>query len=335
MVDGRSSQDASVSVVIPTYNSAAWLCEAIDSVLAQTAPPRQIIVIDDGSTDQTASVIERYAGRIEYVRQANQGVSAARNHGLRLAREEYVAFLDADDVWHPAKLQMQLETMHAVSDLVLLGTRSFDWPCDFMPRAVGCPLLNRVTWKQLVVKNRLVTSSVLARRDALKEAGFFDTALQGPEDRDMWLRLATLGGVANIEEPLTGYRDVQGSVSKQANRCHTSMRRIIAKLEETGQLRGKWLLKRKALSQIENSVACIWSGANEYSKALSLLVRSVVLYPFPYDRSEVDAVLERPRRFVVYAMRLLGLKRHPLSQTHSAVPAQNADSPRKADALYV
>lgn len=329
------SDQAPVSVVIPTYNSASWLCEAIDSVLAQSLPPAQIIVIDDGSTDQTETVVKRYAGQIEYVRQANQGVSAARNHALRLARQQFVAFLDADDVWHPSKLKMQVETMAAVSDLVLLGTRSFDWPAKSMPRANACPVLTRVSWKQLVVKNRLVTSSVLARRDALTQAGFFDTSLQGPEDRDMWLRLASLGGVANIEEPLTGYRDVQGSVSKQAQRCYTSMRRIIAKLDETGQLRGKWLLKRKALSQIENSVACIWSGANDYSKALSMLARSVLLYPLPYDRSEVDAALERPRRFAVYVLRLLGLKSHPSIQGHSAVPAQNENSPRKADALYV
>jgi hypothetical protein len=328
-------QLAPVSVIIPTYNSAAYLGEAIDSALAQALPPRQIIVVDDGSTDQTPQLIQRYASRVQYVRQTNQGVSAARNRGLELANQPLVAFLDADDVWHPLKLKVQIAAMNAIPSLVLLGTRSFDWPARSMPRSRGCPAVGHVSWRQLVVKNRLVTSSVVVRRDAIEKAGIFDTSLQGPEDRDMWLRLARLGGVANLDQPLTGYREVHGSVSKQAARCHTSMRRIIQKLDETGQLRGQWLLRRKALSQIDNSVACIWSSAGETRNALKLLVRSLLLYPLPYRGSEVDASFERSRRLAVYLLRLLHLKSCPTLSNSSAVPAQNALGRHSGEALYV
>src|SRR4051812_7491732 len=96
-----------VSVIIPTYNSGALLVQALDSVLAQTCVPEQIIVVDDGSQDDTAERMARYAGRVHYVSQRNQGVSAARNRGMQEAGEEWVAFLDADDVWHPRKIELQ------------------------------------------------------------------------------------------------------------------------------------------------------------------------------------------------------------------------------------
>src|SRR4051812_15034062 len=95
----------SISVVIPTYNCARWVTEAVDSVLAQVLPASQVIVVDDGSRDDTARRLEPYLSRaVEYVRQENQGVSVARNTGVARSGGEYVAFLDADDAWHPRKL---------------------------------------------------------------------------------------------------------------------------------------------------------------------------------------------------------------------------------------
>jgi hypothetical protein len=176
---------------------------------------------------------------------------------------------------------------------------------------------------------------VIARRDALQQAGSFDTTLQGPEDRDMWLRLARIGAVANLEVPLTGYREVPGSVSKQAKRCYDGMRRIIAKLDETGQLRGHRLLRRRALSQIENSVACIWSEAGEDAQALRNLVRSIRIYPWFHETSEVEVLFERPRRLAVYLLRLLRLRSGPKVVADSAVPAQNPLAQEGTGALYV
>ena len=119
---------ASVSVVIPTYNSGQYLPEALESVLAQTVPPLEIIVVDDGSTDDTADRLHPYLNLITYKFQTNSGVSAARNAGLQLAKGDYVAFLDADDVWHPRKLEFQMGILTSHPDLGLLGTGIVDWP---------------------------------------------------------------------------------------------------------------------------------------------------------------------------------------------------------------
>ena len=100
--------NVTVSVVVPAYNYARYLPKAIDSALGQTHPPLEVIVVDDGSTDDTPRVLAAYADRIRVIRQANQGAGAARNAGIAAARGEYVAFLDSDDLWHPRKLELQL-----------------------------------------------------------------------------------------------------------------------------------------------------------------------------------------------------------------------------------
>lgn len=101
----------SISVIVPVYNDAAYLAEALDSVLAQTVSATEILVVDDGSTDTSAAVACRYAPRVRYLAQAHAGAGAARNHGVRVAQSELLAFLDADDVWHPEKLALQTQAM--------------------------------------------------------------------------------------------------------------------------------------------------------------------------------------------------------------------------------
>src|SRR5262245_22134264 len=215
-----------VSVVIPTYNSGPLVVEAVRSVLAQSRPAAEIIVIDDGSTDDTRERLADFASQIRYIHQPNQGVAAARNHGVRAASCEWVAFLDADDVWHPRKLEYQLVALEARPDLVLLGTATLDWPvCSWPADALNGPRQPiQVEWKRLLVKNYFTTSSVMVRRSILEQAGPFDTTLQGPEDYDLWLRIAELGPVANLPLPLTGYRAVSGSLSRQAARMERDMR---------------------------------------------------------------------------------------------------------------
>src|SRR5437773_3781756 len=112
--------NVTVSVVIPTYNYARYLPEAIDSALAQTHAPLEVIVVDDGSTDDTPRVLAVYGDRIRVIRQANRGPGAARNTGIAAARGEYVGFLDADDVWLPRKLELQMARFEADQGLGLV-----------------------------------------------------------------------------------------------------------------------------------------------------------------------------------------------------------------------
>jgi glycosyltransferase involved in cell wall biosynthesis len=300
---------ASLSVIIPSYNSGPLVTQAVDSVLAQTVPASDVIVVDDGSADDTAARLLPYPAHVRYVRQENQGVSAARNHGLRLAQGELVAFLDADDVWHPRKVELQLEAFKRHPELDLIGTRTFEWPADQFPNLdISQPRLTAIDWEQLVVKNRLTTSSVVVRRRALDRAGLFDTDLQGPEDRDLWLRIARHSAMANLELKLTGYRNVEGSVSKQIERCRNGMLQILGKIDQQRGWNGRWLLRRKAYSYVNHSCAYLYGAAGRYPNALASSLSSILWYPLPYTCSEAMHSWERPRRMLVAFLRWLRLK---------------------------
>ena len=282
----------SVSVVIPSYNSARWVAEAVDSALGQSVPAAQIIVVDDGSTDDTRRVLEPYATRgMEYVYQPNAGVAVARNTGVARAAGELIAFLDADDVWHARKLEVQVRALVARPDWNMLGTGVFDWPGP-MPSIDGADApIHAVAWRGLAVKNYFTTSSVLARRSALAAAGDgpFDPDLRGPEDYDLWLRLAELGTVGNLTVPLTGYRTVAGSLGRQARTMEAGVGRILEKLTERGawSRRGGPLLRRKAHAFYRYWCAYMYREAGERGIALRRLIRSLAEYPFPFARTEV------------------------------------------------
>lgn len=283
----------SVSVVIPSYNSARWVAEAVESALAQTAPPAQVTVVDDGSTDDTRQVLEPCVARgVVYIYQPNAGVAVARNAGVARATGEYVAFLDADDVWHPRKLEIQVAALAARPDWTMLGTAVFDWPGQMPGLEVASPPgVQQIDWRSLAVKNYFTTSSVLARRSALAAAGEgpFDPALRGPEDYDLWLRLAELGTVGNLALPLTGYRTVAGSLGRQARAMEAGVGRILEKLSERGAWagRGSPLLRRKAHAFYRYWCAYMYREAGERGTALRRVLRSLLEYPLPFARTEV------------------------------------------------
>lgn len=322
------SQQAPVTVVIPTYNHASLVVEAVDSVLRQTVVPVEILVVDDGSKDDTRERLAPYQEHVRYFYQKNEGVSAARNLGVRAAQGEFVAFLDSDDVWHPRKLEMQMAVFERHPKLGLLGTGWFDWPGGSFPESANAPPkdVTFVSWPQLVVRNYLITSSVVVRRNVLAQAGEFDTAMQGPEDRDLWLRIAEIAGVANLEKALTGYRSVAGSVSKQAATCQAGMLRILRKLDERKIWQGRWLLRRKAYSYVNHSCAYLHGAAGHHGTAVLNSLRSLAWYPFPYRRSEVGTSCERMRRLLVNLLRMSRLK--PMETPLSTNPANHT-----ADAL--
>jgi len=298
-----------VSVVIPTYDSADLVVQAIDSVLAQTVPPAEIIVVDDGSRDDTCERLASYGNRILLVVQENQGVAAARNHGVKLATGKFIAFLDADDIWHPRKLELQLQQLTERPQIGLLGTRTFDWPAATVPAVLTGIRASvvEVPWQQLVVKNYFTTSSVIVRRSILGQVGEFDTTLQGPEDYDLWLRIAESSQAANLDLALTGYRSVAGSLSKQASAMETHLCRILRKLDERAVWAGRRLLRRKAHSYCGYSCAYLHGAAGSPGVALARLLGSFAWYPFPYRRAEVRMPLARLKLLGTLAVRMLRL----------------------------
>jgi glycosyltransferase involved in cell wall biosynthesis len=182
-----------VSVVIPTYNRARYIAETLESVLAQAYAPVEVVVVDDGSTDDTRAVVERYVPAVTYVWQENAERGAARNRGLALARGEFVAFLDSDDVWLPGKLEREVELLRRRPDvgLVYSDTEVIDADGE-LRRRVRHECHEGWVTEHLLRRNFISIGAHLVRADALRAAGGFreDRALAGSEDWEAWVRLS-------------------------------------------------------------------------------------------------------------------------------------------------
>ena len=199
-----------VSVIIPCYNAARFVREAVASVLSQTYRPLEIIVINDGSTDDTEAVLQPYFGQIRYYSQPNHGLSATRNRAISLARGELIAFLDADDVWLPEKLARQVQCLMQNPEIGLVHTNYMKLYDDTGERVArqSQDLPNGNCYARLALGNVVQVSSVVLRRECLEKVGTFDDKIprRTCEDYDLWLRMARHFDFAYIPEPLMLYR---------------------------------------------------------------------------------------------------------------------------------
>ena len=224
-----------VSVVLPAYNVAPWVGEAVESALAQDHSELELIVIDDGSTDGTWDVLRSWAGhpRVLLERQFNGGPSGSRNTALAKARGTYVAFLDADDRWKPNKVSRHVAVMEAEPDLDL----TFSWwqVIDDAGRDTGRrgrPAAGRYGFADLVRENITGTAStVIARRSAIEAAGGFDPTLRANVDLDLWLRIAARRprNLACIPELLVDYRQRPGQIVSDWARMERNWRTVLDK----------------------------------------------------------------------------------------------------------
>jgi glycosyltransferase involved in cell wall biosynthesis len=227
-----------ISVIIPTFNRAAWVREAVDSVLAQTFQDFELIVVDDGSTDATGEGLGPYGDRLRVIYQARQGVSAARNRGLEMAAGEWLAFLDSDDLWLPKKLETQVDFFSRNPRAEICQTEEI-WirhGCRVNPRKKHRKPSGDIFTPSLALC--LVSpSAVMLKRSLLQETGFFDTSLPACEDYDLWLRISCRKPIFLIEEPLVVKR---GGHPDQLSRCLTSLDRYriqaLEKLLDSGRL---------------------------------------------------------------------------------------------------
>ena len=259
MTTGRNQMDL-VSVIIPTFNRADFISDAISSALKQTYEHIELIVIDDGSTDDTEAVVSRFVNdkRLKYVRQENTGVSAARNLGLSLAKGKIIAFLDSDDIWEEDKLDIQMDTLNRLpevsgvfSDFSALypdGRRSQ----SFMKTYFGVfdaygltygniyrggffaskwPVRGEISiyWGQvydtMFFGNLILTSTAVFRREVFSEAGLFDTRYLSSEDYDLYLRITKKFPVSYVDSPLITYRlnDMQLSGPRFSTIAHANL----------------------------------------------------------------------------------------------------------------
>jgi len=192
-----------VSVIIPTYNRGWTIKRAVDSVLAQTFRDFELIVVDDGSEDDTAAILAGYGTDIRVIRQANAGVSAARNAGIHAAEGKFIAFLDSDDYWLPEKLHVQIAYFNAQPEVVICQTEEI-WIRNgkrVNPKKVHKKPSGRIFRASLALC--LVSpSAVMLRRDVFAQIGGFDETLPACEDYDLWLRISVRYPVHLIETPL-------------------------------------------------------------------------------------------------------------------------------------
>jgi glycosyltransferase involved in cell wall biosynthesis len=198
-----------VSIVIPTYNSAQFLDETLQSVFSQTFNDFEIIVIDDGSTDQTRKVLSKYDDRIRYFLQENGGPAKARNRGIRESLGEYIAFLDADDIWLPTKLEKQVSRFQQNPELGMVFTENscFDQNGIYLTSLGKRKKLMRGDLvKNIFLHSGVATPTVMVRREVFNQIGVFDEELYMSEDDNMWIRVTANFKAELIDEPLAKAR---------------------------------------------------------------------------------------------------------------------------------
>lgn len=243
-----TKQPPLVSIVIPAFNAAAWVRETLDSALAQTHPRCEIIVVDDGSTDDTATIVQsEYGARVRLARQQNRGLSAARNAGLEAARGSYVQFLDADDLLFPSKIERQLEVLEQRPYYTAVYS-DLEYVEDGLRRAAGLRqwFASGHILRPLLRRNFIVAHAPLLRTDAVRSVGGFDTSLSACEDYDLWLRLSAAGhSFYCLDEVLLLYRRVPGSMSSDAARQAAATARVLRRVPRYARLaaaeRAAWL----------------------------------------------------------------------------------------------
>lgn len=308
---------AAVSVVIPAYNYERFLAGAIASVLAQDYRSLEVIVVDDGSTDGTASVAARFAddGRVRYIRQENAGLSAARNTGIAAARYPFVAFLDADDRWTTGFLSAAMQAFASLGESFGIVASAHD-RIDSEEQVMPAPKVDNardgeLTTRYFITRNRPLASSIVIRKRAFADAGLFDTGLRSSEDRDMWIRLTSAGyRFWFINRPLAKIRRHTGNMSKNARRMKRNSGTVLLKAWRQRAVprseAGFWL---RAIAVHYVQVA--WTHFDEglRLRGFQYLLTSIVIWPVFWNAAAIsEPPLFRLRGLAHFTMRLAGLR---------------------------
>ncbi|MCT7968523.1 glycosyltransferase [Laspinema sp. D1] len=295
-----------VSVVIPTYNCKRFIKETINSVLSQTYLDFEVIVIDDGSTDGTAEILNDYGSTLRYIYQKNKGQGAARNVGIRACNGEYIAFLDSDDMWLPNKLERQMALIDSGSSInfVYCDVEVFEHLSGqrlFLAHQLFKPYEGNNIASKLLINNFIFSCTPLINKKVFEEVGYFDESrlLQGLEDWDMWLRIAASYPLAWIPEPLGRYRIHDANMIGNSNydplKFHQQWIAVIKRITEIypqvyapvysqAMSNAYWNTSAKLLSKSQNSQArqLLYSAIRHYPLcSKSYLLGVLSLMPLP------------------------------------------------------
>ena len=245
-----------VSVIIPYYRASQTIARAVESALGQTVPPLEILIVDDGSPEDAAEATKQFGSSVTVIRKPNGGAASARNLGIEHTRGEWIAFLDADDYWEPAKLELQLASSEGVG---LVGSRWFTQDPG-KPRSMAKiedpeffgRMFRALSSEAFRVAMDLFTSVVLVRRTALGDQRF-DSGLETAEDRDLWIRLVASTDIYLVPEPLATYVQLPGSLSNSnIDRDCRSMLKVVHRYAA--------LLGPKGVREQEEVIYRSWAG---------------------------------------------------------------------------
>lgn len=283
----------SVSVVIPTYNRADILTDAFDSALQQTYPPHEIIIVDDGSTDDTEQLVaqlqEKHAAshtQIHYIRQQNLGGNVARNTGIESAQGDLIAFLDSDDRWHLDKIEKQIAAFDSArTGAVYCGVQHMNFETQTV---IESPLRNYPTGQlldQLLVKDVTAqTSTYIIRKSVFEHVGGFDTTLQARQDWEMWIRIAQNYTINCVSEILVDFREHSGvRTASDPTKEIRAYKQIRVKYRELLQSKSQ-LLQLQARAMYLKRMARVHNKHNiSKLKAAVFAIGAALNWPFDFD----------------------------------------------------
>jgi len=272
-------EQPSVSVVIPVFNGERYLQQAIASALEQTYPPHEVVVVDDGSTDASRSIVESFGGKVICKIQQNLGPSAARNLGTEVSTGEWIAYLDADDYWLPDKLEKQISVIRRQPSVDLIYTGRTESGADGRTAEIRART-PQWTKKRLRFENPLFPTTIIARRSLLLRHPW-TTSFRSSEDWWYFYRLSKEVEFAAIEEPTVVYRLHSESLTHRDWRSVLGYaQQVSEKIQEDFQGLERINLKRKVDRRLfaNAAIAAREQGSSGY---LGLIIRSLVSWPFP------------------------------------------------------
>lgn len=280
MVMTNNESLVTVSVIIPAYNAEKFIKESIDSVLSQTFNNFEIIVIDDGSSDNTFNIANSYGANVKVYMQNNAGAGAARNYGAKLAKGAWLAFLDADDLWAPEKLELQMSISNnyfwSYTDSYFIGSSHN----GSLKSSDVSPHMSGKVVPTLIVNNFIGTSTVMIRKDIFLSVGGFDQSLRALQDWDLWLKIAAKYELGYISAPQVKYRVHSNSTSRSTRKTRKYHLEIIRRTFSPGGVGENYKdLKRLALAESYGVLALISEDTSDFSFSWFCALKSALYQP--------------------------------------------------------
>lgn len=288
------NQDLLVSVVVPTYNRAEMIGDALESIYHQDYRPIEVVVVDDGSTDDTEKTVAAWKDRhcqdsfdLRYLRQKNQGGNPARNYGISVAKGDFVAFLDSDDEWLSEKLSEQISVFKANPNTgaVYCGVRHINAATGEITEPAGRQYPSGKIFDQIIIRDvTSPTSAYMIRREVFERVGDFDVTLQARQDWDMWIRIASKYRIDCVPKALVNYREHPGErTASDPTKEMKAYSRIMEKYQDLREAQS-WTVRRAAESAYYKRMGRVsFHQRISWLKAVGYLSKALITWPFDFD----------------------------------------------------